>query len=209
MPASSLLLTQGCILLLPVLHTKPEVWGCPPAHFPSFPGRLRPSPTRTRRAGARGSSTPSGCRWRKTKGTEGPGRAVPRALCQTLPSSPGCGFPQLQSFVTFFFPTYKALCPPSSCPQHLLPLSSRLMPPGLSTVPIPGRICPSHSHPIAAKGQPGEGALLLPQCAGGSFAGIQPWAWNPAQAQVKPLSFSAKKNVIFCLGWECCEPHSL
>lgn len=109
----------------------------------------------------------------------------------------------------FFFPGYKALCPPGSCLQHLLPLSSQLMPPGLSTIPIPGRISPSHSHPIAAKRQPGEGALLLPQWDGGSFAGVQPWAWNPAQAQVKPLRFSAKKNVIFCPGWECCEPHSL
>lgn len=120
-PASSLLLTQGCILLLPVLHTKPEVWGCPPAHFPSVPGRLRPSPTRTRRAGARGSSTPSGCRWRKTKGTEGPGCAMPWALCQTLPSSPGRGFSPATKLCDFFFPQLQSFVSPRFLPTASSP----------------------------------------------------------------------------------------
>lgn len=203
-PAGSPLLSQGCTLLLLVLHTEaPEVWGCP-AHSPSVPGRLRPSPTRTRRAGARGSSTPSGCRWRKTKGTEGPGRAVPRALRRALPSSPGRGFPPLQSFTSPWF-----------LPQHLLPLSSQLIPPELSTILILGWLPPygagsglrTHT-PLLQRDSPGKGLSCSHTVLGapllGSALGLEP---GPGPGETS--AFFCKKNVIFRLGWERCEPHSL
>lgn len=171
------LLPGGCLSGVGHAEAPRCVLGLPSSALPLPLGRLRPSLTRIRRAGARGSSTPSGCRWRRTKGTT---RLDWAETCHThcTEALDSQGLPEL--------------CTPPLLSHSIFSLSPLAETAELSTIPIPSWLPPPGagfglSFVLAA-------ALFLP-CAGSPLLGSA-LSFEPMPGADKPLGISVANHDI-------------